>query len=469
VVRHNQKGANEQVQMVKAERRNIKNTVTGSSSVAPNDSYDVSAMVTGEVAEDGFNEGDQVTKDQVLYRIEATDAQNSVSSAQNSLRKAQMSYEDAVYNNRAASTDILKAKNSVLSAEQSLADAVRAKGTKDNDVQKALISLEKTKRSYQDNQKNVADLNVASQGRGTVKEVFVSRDDNVSANSKIAEVYNDRYLKLVVPFNSADADNIWNGMGAAVKAAGEGSEIYGTVTDVSSAAVATDSRAIVRYVTIELENPGALSAADSGSAVVGGMSCQATAKFQYMDTFTISAKTGGKIESLNIKEYDMVYPGTVVANLSSDSLMTSLANSELDLESSELSLQDAIQKSSDSAITNDNNVKKAQRDLDEAKAAYEKTVRSQNNSVTSAALELDNAKLSLEKAKKQLDNYTIKAPIAGTVVTKTIKAGDKLENSGSNSNTSQMAIIYDLSSLCFDLEIDETSIRKVKRSDRRSR
>ena len=81
ITKHSQKGHNNQITMVKAEKRSIQNTVTGSSSVEANDSYDISAMVTGEVLTDNFNEGDKVTKEQVLYTIKADDAQNSVESA----------------------------------------------------------------------------------------------------------------------------------------------------------------------------------------------------------------------------------------------------------------------------------------------------------------------------------------------------------------------------------------------------
>ncbi|MDO5397037.1 MAG: HlyD family efflux transporter periplasmic adaptor subunit [bacterium] len=460
VVQHNQKGKNNQITMVKAERRSIQNTVTGSSSVEANDSYDVSAMVTGEVLTDNFNEGDKVVKDQVLYTIEADDAQNSVESAKNSIIKAQMSYEDAVYNNKDTSGELLKVKNTLLNAEQSLADTVRQLGSKDTEVQKAANSLEKAKRSYQEASDDMENLNIVSDCGGTVKEVFVKNGDNVSNGTKIAEVYNDTYMKLSVPFNTADADKISNGSGASVKIAGQSGEIYGTVTNVSSAEVSTASHAIVRYVTVEVKNPGALTTSDSASVTVNGISCQNTANFEYIDTSTITAKTQGKIYSTNIQANDKVYEGTVVVNMSSDSLGNTLANAALEMDSAEMSLRDTILKNDETAKNSE--VQKAQRTLDEAKSSYEKTARSQSNSVKTAALELDNAKLQLDQANKKLENYTIKSPIEGTVVIKNVKAGDKLENSGNNSNTSQMAIIYDLSSLSFELAIDESSIRKVQ-------
>lgn len=114
--KRSQKNENQQITMATVERKSIKNTVTGSSSVEPNDSYDVSSIVTGEVLSDNFGEGDIVEKNQVLYSIASTDAQNTVESSQNALVKAQMSYEDAVYNADDSSGEIQKAKNTLLSA-----------------------------------------------------------------------------------------------------------------------------------------------------------------------------------------------------------------------------------------------------------------------------------------------------------------------------------------------------------------
>ena len=105
--------------------------------------------------------------------------------------------------------------------------------------------------------------------------------------------------------------------------------------------------------------------------------------------------------------------------------------------------------------------------------SLEKTKRSADGSsnetsVINAKIALDEAKLaiqdsqiSLSKSKKNLEDYTIKAPIDGTVVTKNKKKGDKLEN-GSNSGDSAMAVIFDLSSLKLQMSVDETEVQLVK-------
>lgn len=465
-VHNSQKSGKTEDVIVQVERRSIENTVTASSTVQAKDSYDVTAMVTGEIMSDTFSEGDIVAKDDILYQIDATTAQNSVDSAKNSLVKSQQAYNDAVYNNRKGNSALLTASDAVLKAESDYADAVKAKAnnskTNDYSIQSALNSVEKSRISYNSAMKSLEDLTIKSTCTGTVSQVYVKKGDNVSNGTKIADVYNDKYMKINIPFNTNDAANIYNGQAAEVTVVGTGNKLYGTVSAVSSASVATDAHSIVRYVTIEVTNPGALTTKDKATATVNGISCSGSAQFEYIDTDTITAKTSGKVSEVDIDENDKVSNGEAIVFLTSDTIEDTLANAELVLDDANINLEKAVLASDD--YSQDTKVKNAKLALDEAKAAYNKSIYSGDASVTTAALDLDNARLSLEKAEKVLEDYTIKAPIAGTVVTKNKKAGDKLE-SGSNSSTTgsnAMAVIYDLSSLKIELNIDETEIAGVK-------
>lgn len=70
---------------------------------------------------------------------------------------------------------------------------------------------------------------------------------------------------------------------------------------------------------------------------------------------------------------------------------------------------------------------------------------------------MENARSSLENAQETLDDYSITAPISGEVVTKTAKAGDKIE--GGSDGT--LCVIYDLSCLEMTMSIDELDISDV--------
>jgi HlyD family secretion protein len=408
------KGQDKQPQftMVKAERKNIENTVTASSTLEANDSYNVTALVTGEVLSDTFNEGDTVQKDDVLYKIEATTAQNSVDSAKNALTKAQQSYQDAVKNKSQTSQ------------------------SNNYSIQSAQNAVAKAQNTYNEAVESLEDLDVKSNYTGTISAVHVKNGDNVQSGTAIADVYDDSRMKIQLPFNENDANLINVGDSAKLTVAGASDELWGSVTSVSGASIATDNHAIVKYVIIEVDNPGALTINDKATAEVGSVVCSDVGTFEYIDSGTITAKTAGKVESVNIEENDKVYYDEVVVNLSSETIENTMENAQLSLDDAQISLEKAVLSSDE---------------------------YSQDSSIKNAKLSLDDARLALEKANKTLEDYTIKAPISGTVVVKNTKAGDKLDNS-SNSQTGQtaMAIIYDLSCLKLQLDIDETDVGEVK-------
>lgn len=336
-----------EIETANAERRSISRTVEGSSVLEANDTYNVTALVTGEIISDTFNEGDVVTKDTVLYTIDSSDAQNKLTQAHNSLAKAQ---------------------NNIRSAGNSYSN-----------------------------------LTITSDCTGTISEILVSEGENVGDGTKIAKVENTSRLKIQIPFNESDAGSIRVGDSAKLSLASSNNVLYGTVTNISSSTVATSAHSIVRYVTIEVSNPGALTANEKASAVIGNVACSDLGTFEYSDSGYITAKTSGKLSRIYVEENDYISAGQIVGHITSDSV----------------------------AISYDNSV-----------------------------LEVENAQIQLNEAQENLDDYVIKAPIDGTIITKNKKAGEKLEQN--NSSSEPMAIIYDMSVLKVMLSIDESDIRDIE-------
>lgn len=390
---------------VTVERRTVSKKVTGSSVIKPKDSYSIMTITTGEVTADFINEGDTVQKGDKLYQFDSETPQNSVDSAENSLKKAQQNYTDAV-----------KAKSQ------------NAK-TNDKTIKSAQLAVEKAQRTYND---AVNNSYIKSDINGTVGEVFVNSGDNIASGSKIATVYSDRYMKVQIPFNETDAENISVGDGATVTISGTGNELWGSVTSVSGATVATEGHNMVRYVTIELENPGALTTTDKATAIVGNVACNDAGQLEYINEHTICAEASGKISNLNISANDAVYNGQTIATLDTGASTSDVRNAKLSLDDATLSLERAV-------IASDE--------------------YSQDSQISSAKLSLDDARLALEKAQKGLNDYTITAPISGKVVTKNSKAGDKIDSSNS---TTPMCIIYDMSNMQFDIDVDEVDVASVK-------
>ena len=342
------KGGNDnvEIQTAQAQRRTIHRVVEGSSVVEANDSYNVTALVTGEILSDTFSEGDIVTKDTVLYTIDASDAQNRLTQAENSLKKAQ------------------------------------------NNIKTA--------------QTNYQNLTVKSDCTGTISEMLVSVGDSVGDGTKIAKVENTSQLKIQIPFNEADAGDISVGASAKLSLAASNDTLYGTVTGIATSTAATASHSIVRYVTIVVDNPGALTAGEIASAVFGIVACSVLGKFEYLQSGYITAKTNGKLTRLYVDENDYVSNGQIIASITSDSVKSNYDNS---------------------------------------------------------VLEVENAQISLSEAQENVADYVIKAPIDGTIITKNKKAGEKLEQG--NTSSEPMAVIYDMSQLKAQLSIDESDIHDL--------
>ena len=387
------------------ERRTITNTITGSSSIKPNDSYNVTTIKSGDITSDTFKEGDVVKKGDKLYQFEDSDAQNSLSTAKNALAKAQQAYVDAV-----------KQKAQTVSSNNI--------GTKSaqNAVTKALNSLNDTKNNQY----------IQSNSAGKVKELSVKEGDHINAGAAVATLYDDSYMKLRIPFNEVDAESIQTGAAAAVSVIGSGDTIYGTVKEKSSSAVSTDAHAKVVYVTVEVTNPGALTTNDYGSAEINGVACANTAQFEYVSEGTITSTVSGTLENLNIAVGDSVYSGQKVGYVKYDNQNSTMSNAQLSYNDAVLALEKQV-------LQND--------------------TFSQDSSIKNAQLALDDAELGIEKAQDAVDDYVVEAPIEGTVVKKNSKAGDTIDSSNA---TDPLCVIYDLSSVKFSIDVDETEIALVK-------
>ena len=387
------------------ERRTITNTITGSSSIKPNDSYNVTTIKSGDITSDTFKEGDVVKKGDKLYQFEDSDAQNSLSTAKNALAKAQQAYVDAV-----------KQKAQTVSSNNI--------GTKSaqNAVTKALNSLNDTKNNQY----------IQSNSAGKVKELSVKEGDHINAGAAVATLYDDSYMKLRIPFNEVDAESIQTGAAATVSVIGSGDTIYGTVKEKSSSAVSTDAHAKVVYVTVEVANPGALTTNDYGSAEINGVACANTAQFEYVSEGTITSTASGTLENLNIAVGDSVYSGQKVGYVKYDNQNSTMSNAQLSYNDAVLALEKQV-------LQND--------------------TFSQDSSIKNAQLALDDAELGIEKAQDAVDDYVVEAPIEGTVVKKNSKAGDTIDSSNA---TDPLCVIYDLSSVKFSIDVDETEIALVK-------
>lgn len=275
-------------------------------------------------------------------------------------------------------------------------------GSAETALQQAQLSVQQAQLNYD----SIVDgLNPKASGSGVVQKLHVKKGDLVSAGSPIADISDTSTMTLTVPFQSADAQRIAVGSSAQVTLAGTLETLTGTVESVANADLVGNGGALVRQVKIRVQNPGALSTSTTATAKVGSIACAGSGTFEANLTQTVVATGSGEVVSLNVSAGSRVSAGQVLATLGGSSAQTSLEN---------------------------------------------------------ASISLQNAQLSLQNAQDALDNYTITAPISGTVIEKNFKAGDTIDNNSLTAAGGTLAVLYDMSTLTFEMKIDEKDINKVQ-------
>lgn len=275
-------------------------------------------------------------------------------------------------------------------------------GSAETALQQAQLSVQQAQLNYD----SIVDgLNPKAPGAGVVQKLHVKKGDLVSAGSPIADISDTSTMTLTVPFQSADAQRIAVGSSAQVTLAGTLETLTGTVESVANADLVGNGGALVRQVKIRVQNPGALTTSTTATAKVGSIACAGSGTFEANLTQTVVATGSGEVVSLNVSAGSRVSAGQVLATLGGSSAQTSLEN---------------------------------------------------------ASISLQNAQLSLQNAQDALDNYTITAPISGTVIEKNFKAGDTIDNNSLTAAGGTLAVLYDMSTLTFEMKIDEKDINKVQ-------
>ena len=236
---------------------------------------------------------------------------------------------------------------------------------------------------------------------GTVSEVYVNEGDSVSAGTQLLKIVADENIYIDFSFTYADSDDFYIGQTATVFINGFEGTLTGKVTAVSSSSAAVSTGVPLTTVRVRLTNPGLVTSDYTASAVIGSYSSYGQAAVKVGASSVITAEASGKVSGFNWLVGDTISSGDRICTLTGDSV---------------------------------------------------------DNQIENARISVSNASTSLENAQENLEDYSITAPISGTVVTKTAKAGDKIEG-GSNST---LCVIYDLSYLEMTMAIDELDISSVE-------
>ena len=330
-------------------RGSITSTVEGSGVALPKNSESITLATTGIVEEIYVAEGDVVTPGTALYRISSP--------------------------------------------------------TTEEAVEKARKTVENCQKELNKLYDSISDLNIKAEYAGKlleVQELQVGQD--VSSGQTIATLVDDTKLRLKQYFSYAYIDDIAVGQSATVSIPSTMSQLSNAKVEAVNKVNRISSEGSVLFeVVVVLDNPGTLTADMVASATLsaGGETIYPyeSGKLEYYRTSTITAKTGGPVEWVNLMNYANVTAGQDLVRLGSE-------DHEADIASLENQLQ--------------------------------------------------NAKTSLEEAQKNLDKLHASATIEGTVLSVGLKVGEEVASGTvaiSIANTATMVI---------DAQIDERNISYVK-------
>ena len=269
-----------------------------------------------------------------------------------------------------------------------------------NSVERAQLTLSQAQRDYED--AAGAGL-VRSDIAGTVVSISAAPGEVVAAGQEVAAVRDDSVLLLTVAFPAADAAGFAVGQPAEVTLDGTYERLTGAVRSVSGADTQSGGSMLVRQVTIAVPNAGALTASQAATASVNGVSALGSARLAYQNAQTLTAPADGVVAALCVSEGSRVSAGSAILELTSDSLTRQLEAAADSLRSAELSMADA---------------------------------------------------------ENTLDDYTITAPISGTVIYKGVQAGETI---GADTSASEvLCIIHDLDYLEMEIAVDELDILTIQ-------
>ena len=290
------KKANAQVNgsylVAQATRQDLTLSVTGTATLKPADSYNVTTLISGEIESAPFELGDLVNKGDLLFAMNSSDAQNNVDRAQISVAQAKMAYQQAK-----------EALNPV-----------------------APIS-------------------------GTIQELYVHNGDSVSLNSPIAKITSSMDLSVDFLFPYAQSSDFYVGQAATVYIGNFDAPMSGTVESVSNSTSVTSNGLSAISVRVKIHNPGVVSDSMTATALIGNYASYGQTPINLGGATIVYASVSGTIQGLNKLAGSTVKQGEILCTVESADARDRVENARLSLENAQLAASMAADSLDDYNIT----------------------------------------------------------------------------------------------------------------------
>ena len=262
------------------EKRDLSNSLSGTGTLNPANTYNVKSLVAGKVLTSTIEEGDIVEEGTVLYTVDASDATTKAEQASITLQQAQRSYDKTV------------------------------------------------DRQY-----------VRAEVAGVVATLKVAKGDEVTSGQEVAVIRDSSKMVLHLEFPAADAAAFSVGQSAEVTLDGTFETLTGTVTAVTGTDALSTGNLLTRTVTVTVRNAGGLTTAQAATATINGVSCIAAKCFEYQAERTLTTLAAGTVTAINVQEGGAVNKDDIVLQISGDDLSESIQSASETLRGAELSMQ----------------------------------------------------------------------------------------------------------------------------------
>ncbi len=283
-------------------------------------------------------------------------------------------------------------------------------------VQQSNVSISQAQQSYDNILKQINDLKIYSSADGFVENLVISEGSYVNAMSVVCDINEKNVYEVTLQFRSATIKNVMPGDRVSLFFLDYIYYLDGKVIKVSDSTNLNNMGAQVTDVTISLETSGYSvdNARVEGTIFVSDGSQIVSINNSYLkpkSSNVVLSDSTGTVKELYVENGSYVHKGDLIAVLENSNLNTQLDNAALSIENAKIAKK--------------------------------------------------NAQNSLNGTRQQLDNYYITSPITGRVVFKNSKKGDVISNY-QQSASNVMAIVADVSTLKFEMQIDELDITKIQ-------